>query len=35
MSALDLIIKKRDGLELTKAEIDFLIDEYTENKIGA
>lgn len=33
MSALDLIIKKRDGLELTKAEIDFLIDEYTENKI--
>lgn len=33
MNALDLIIKKRDGLELTKAEIDFLIDEYTENKI--
>ena len=33
MKAIDIIRKKRDGLELTKSEIDFLIDGYTNDLI--
>ena len=33
MNAIDIIRKKRDGLELTKSEIDFLIDGYTNDLI--
>lgn len=33
MRAVDLIIKKRDKLELTKEEIQFFIEEYTHGKI--
>ncbi len=33
MRAVDIIIKKRDGLELTKEEIDFFIQGFTEGSI--
>ncbi len=33
MRAVDIIIKKRDGLELTKEEIDFFIQGFTEGTI--
>ncbi|MBG0788321.1 MAG: thymidine phosphorylase [Anaerolineaceae bacterium] len=33
MRAVDIIIKKRDGLPLSKAEIDFFIDGYTSGEI--
>ncbi|MBM7614049.1 pyrimidine-nucleoside phosphorylase [Alkaliphilus hydrothermalis] len=33
MRAYDLILKKRNGHELSKEEIDFLISNYVENKI--
>ena len=33
MRMLDLIIKKRDNLELSKEEINFIIKAYTEKKI--
>ncbi len=33
MRAVDIIIKKRDGHELTKEEIDFFIDGYTRGNI--
>ncbi len=33
MRAVDLIIKKRDGLELSQAEIDFMIQGYTKGEI--
>ena len=33
MRALDLIIKKRDQLPLTKQEIDYLISAYTHDEI--
>ena len=32
MRMLDLIIKKRDNLELSKEEINFIIKAYTEKK---
>lgn len=33
MRMVDLIAKKRDGLTLTKAEIDYMISQYTEDQI--
>ena len=33
MRVLDLIIKKRDGENLTAEEIDFLISEFTRGNI--
>ena len=33
MRAVDIIMKKRDNLELSKEEIDFLIDGYTKGNI--
>ncbi|MEN3014000.1 MAG: thymidine phosphorylase [Endomicrobiia bacterium] len=33
MRAYDIILKKRDGYSLTKQEIDFMIQNYTTNKI--
>ena len=33
MRAVDLIVKKRDKLELTKEEIRFFIEEYTKGRI--
>ena len=33
MNALDIIIKKRDGHELSLDEIKFMIDGYTNNLI--
>ena len=33
MRMVDLIEKKRDGLELSKEEIDFIIEGYTEGSI--
>ena len=33
MRMVDIIIKKRDGEELTKQEIDFFINGYVNNQI--
>jgi pyrimidine-nucleoside phosphorylase len=33
MRAVDIIIKKRDGLELSKAEIDYFVDGFTRGEI--
>ncbi len=33
MRALDLIVKKRDKLALTKSEIDFLVDGYAHDEV--
>ena len=33
MRAVDIITKKRDGEELTQAEINFFIDGYTRGEI--
>ena len=33
MRAVDIIIKKRDGGELSKAEIDYFIHDYTIGRI--
>ena len=33
MRAIDIIVKKRDGLELNKAEIEFFINGYTQGDI--
>ena len=33
MRAVDIIIKKRDGLALTKAEIEYFVDGYTRGDI--
>ena len=33
MRAVDIIIKKRDGLALSKAEIEFFVDGYTRGDI--
>ena len=33
MRAIDIIIKKRDGLELTKEEIEFFIHGFTEGTV--
>ena len=33
MRAVDIIVKKRDGFALSKAEIEFFIDGYTKGDI--
>ena len=33
MNIIDIILKKRDGGELTKKEIDFFVSGYTEGNI--
>ncbi len=34
MRAVDIIIKKRDGLPLSKAEIEYFVDGYTSGEIA-